>query len=48
MDSQLIIFDLGWIFFLAWSTALAVLAIKAFGRDLFRLFEGQTGETKHL
>jgi hypothetical protein len=46
MDSQLIIFDLGWVFFLAWSTALAVVAIKAFGRDLFRFFEEHTVGTK--
>jgi hypothetical protein len=48
MDSQLIIFDLGWVFFLAWSTALTVVAIEAFGRDILRFSEDHTGKAKRL
>jgi hypothetical protein len=32
--AQVFIFDVGWIFFTAWGTALAVLGIIAFGRDV--------------
>ncbi len=46
MDSQLIIFDLGWVFFLAWSTVLAIATIKAFGRDIVRFSQDQTGKAK--
>jgi hypothetical protein len=36
MDSaQVIVFDLGWFFFVAWGVILATLSAIAFGRDLF-------------
>jgi hypothetical protein len=33
---QVLIFDVGWIFFAAWSMALAAFSIIAFGRDILR------------
>lgn len=46
MDSQLIIFDLGWLFFLAWSTVLGVVTVKAFGRDIVRFSEDHSHKAK--
>jgi hypothetical protein len=31
------LFDVGWLFFAAWSVAVAVVTVAAFGRDLFAL-----------
>jgi hypothetical protein len=33
--AQTIVFDLGWIFFIAWGTVLAAASAVAFGRDFF-------------
>ena len=33
---QVVIFDVGWIFFAAWSMALAAFGVIAFGRDILR------------
>ena len=33
---QVVIFDVGWIFFAAWSMALAVFSVLAFGRGSVR------------
>jgi hypothetical protein len=32
--AQVFIFDLGWVFFVAWGTVLAAVSAVAFGRDL--------------
>jgi hypothetical protein len=32
--AQVVIFDLGWVFFTAWGTVLAAVSAVAFGRDL--------------
>jgi hypothetical protein len=34
---QVLIFDLGWVFFAAWGMVLATLGAIAFGRDLLLL-----------
>jgi hypothetical protein len=34
--AQVVIFDLGWIFFAVWGTVLAVLSAVAFGRELIQ------------
>ncbi len=34
--AQVLIFDLGWIFFAAWGMVLAALSAIAFGRDLIQ------------
>jgi hypothetical protein len=31
---QVVVFDAGWIFFAAWSMALAAFGVIAFGRDI--------------
>jgi hypothetical protein len=31
---QVVVFDAGWIFFAAWSMALAAFSVIAFGRDI--------------
>ena len=31
---EVLIFDIGWIFFAAWGMALTVLSVIAFGRDI--------------
>jgi len=36
--AQVFIFDLGWIFFLAWGMVLVAVSAIAFGRDLFPSF----------
>jgi hypothetical protein len=33
---QVVVFDVGWIFFAAWSMALAAFSVVAFGRDILR------------
>ena len=33
---QVVVFDAGWIFFAAWSMALAAFSVIAFGRDILR------------
>jgi hypothetical protein len=40
---QEVVFDAGWIFFAAWSMALAALGVIAFGRDILR---GEQSEKK--
>lgn len=35
--AQVFIFDLGWIFFIAWGTVLAAVSVIAFGRDILGL-----------
>jgi hypothetical protein len=32
--AQVLIFDLGWLFFAAWATVLAAVSVVAFGRDI--------------
>jgi hypothetical protein len=32
---QVLISDVGWVFFAAWSMALAAFSVIAFGRDIF-------------
>lgn len=34
MDSQLLILDMGWVFFAAWGMVLLALGAMAFGREL--------------
>jgi hypothetical protein len=36
--AEVLIFDLGWIFFAAWGMVLAAVTAIAFGRDLFSPF----------
>jgi hypothetical protein len=36
--AEVLIFDLGWIFFAAWGMVLAAVGAIAFGRDLFPPF----------
>jgi hypothetical protein len=44
---QSLIFDLGWVFFAAWTMVLAALSAVAFGRDLFPFGAHNTRQTKH-
>jgi hypothetical protein len=44
---QSLIFDLGWVFFAAWTMVLAAVSAIAFGRDIFPLSAHRTGQAKH-
>lgn len=44
--AQVFIFDLGWLFFVAWGTVLAAVSVVAFGRDIFASSGGGDGEEK--
>jgi hypothetical protein len=39
---ELLIFDVGWIFFAAWGMALAALSVIAFGRDILPIAQPAT------
>jgi hypothetical protein len=41
---QVLIFDVGWIFFAAWGMALAAFSIIAFGRDILSSEQSATVE----
>lgn len=40
------LFDAGWVFFAAWSVALVLVNVKAFGRDFFPSKTSQTAPGK--
>jgi len=40
--AQILIFDLGWIFFAAWGVVLAAVSAIAFGSDLVELIGAHT------
>jgi hypothetical protein len=42
--AQTFIFDAGWFFFAAWAMVLLAVSAFAFGRDILRFKEQQTGE----
>jgi hypothetical protein len=46
--AQVLIFDLGWIFFAAWGMVLAAVSAIAFGRDLFPTFPRRGREPERL
>jgi hypothetical protein len=43
---QVLIFDVGWIFFAAWGMALAAFSVIAFGRDIRAFAERPASEGK--
>lgn len=45
---QMFIFDLGWVFFAAWSTALVTLAAIAFKKDLLSMTIRVETQKDHL
>jgi hypothetical protein len=45
--AQAIIFDVGWVFFGAWTVILAAVALRAFGRDLFGSSRTAAYEPRH-
>jgi hypothetical protein len=42
--AQVLIFDLGWIFFVAWGMVLVAVGAIAFGRELFPSFSQHARE----
>jgi hypothetical protein len=42
--AQLLVVDLGWFFFAAWSTVVAALAVVAFGSDILAFAHHSGGE----
>jgi hypothetical protein len=42
------IFDLGWVFFVAWGMVLAAVSAIAFGRDLLPFTARRRPESTHL
>jgi hypothetical protein len=44
MDMVVFIFDVGWVFFAAWGTALVAVGVVAFGRDVRAVTDQATGE----
>ena len=38
------LFDVGWLFFAAWSVAVVVVSVAAFGQDLFPLEAPHAGQ----
>jgi hypothetical protein len=44
--AQTFVFDLGWIFFVAWAIVLAALGVIAFGRELVSSTESDTAEKR--
>jgi hypothetical protein len=44
---QEFVFDVGWIFFAAWSVTLAALSFFAFGRDIRAVTERSAHEREH-
>jgi hypothetical protein len=44
--AQAFIFYVGWIFFIAWGTLLAVISVIAFGRDILPIAQHAAAEKK--
>jgi hypothetical protein len=44
--AQAVIFAVGWIFFAAWGMVLFAVSAIAFGRDIFRTTQRDSGATK--
>jgi hypothetical protein len=44
--AQVFIFDLGWVFFIAWGTVLAAVSVIAFGQEILGFDLGRERETK--
>ncbi|MFZ0759940.1 MAG: hypothetical protein WAM69_08335 [Candidatus Sulfotelmatobacter sp.] len=42
--AQVLMFDVGWIFFAAWGMVLAAVSVIAFGHDLLAFAERESGE----
>jgi hypothetical protein len=45
--AQVFIFDLGWVFFIAWGTILVVVSIVAFGRDVVAVSHQPESQNKN-